>query len=234
MTGSITRTCRTCARTFTPVSKARYCSEECRHGTDAGYNSGCRCTPCTRAHSRARNLHRMQRSPWVPAVGTHRRIQALACLGWSSAELSRRLGRHRSYLRKVMTNQHLEIPTVLTIRDLYDELSMTWCTTPTANRTAADARRRGWAPPLGWDDDTIDDPTATPSIRVPGRDVDEVAVARVLGGEWRLPTTRAEKTAVVTRWTAGGGSLRELELLTGWNTSRYTTRALVVEQQEVA
>ncbi len=75
------RACRTCTRPFTPVGKARYCSAACRCGTDAGYNAGCKCDPCLRAHSRNHNLLRLAANPRVSSVGTVRRLQALACLG---------------------------------------------------------------------------------------------------------------------------------------------------------
>ncbi|MGO5480449.1 hypothetical protein ACTQVS_09920, partial [Anaerovoracaceae bacterium HCP3S3_H6] len=35
-------------------------------------------------------------------------------------------------------------------------------TGPQSTRVRNYAERQGWAPPAAWDDDTIDDPTATP------------------------------------------------------------------------
>jgi hypothetical protein len=84
------------------------------------------------------------------------------------------------------------------------------------------ARANGWAPPLAWDDETIDDPKARPHLRVTVDGVDDVVVERVLGGEWKIATTKAEKVEIVARWLADGGSLAELERLTGWNVHRYT------------
>jgi hypothetical protein len=218
-----TRLCVTCRRPFEYRSKARYCSDDCRHGTDAGYNRGCDCARCRAAHARNHKRLRCFPNPAQPAVGTHRRIQALARLGWSTAELSRRLGRHRSYALKVLQNSTLEPATVRVFAELYDELSMTWCTAATAGRTAADARRRGWPPPLAWDDDTIDDLAATPAGSADtDADVDPVVVDRILAGEWRLPATRPERAAVIARFRDEGRPLTELEGLTGWNVWRYT------------
>lgn len=219
---TVARPCRTCGRAFPPKGKDRYCSKECRCGTDAGYNAGCSCERCLRAHARNHKKLRCIPNPHVDATGARRRIQALARLGWSTAELSRRLGKHRSYLLKVLRNKQLEPTTVLTVMRLYDELSMTWCTSPTAGRTAAAARRRGWHPPLAWDDSTIDDPSARPAAYVTGRGIDPVVIDRVMTGEWRLPTTREERAEVIRRWREEDrGSLQELARRTGWKPERY-------------
>lgn len=219
----IHRPCRTCGEPFRPVAKARYCSTACRCGTDAGYNAGCKCTRCLAAHSRARNISRMRANPRVPSVGVVRRIQALACLGWSSAEVSRRLGMDRTYLCKTILRETVEPATAAAVTALYDELSMTWCTTKTAARTAAAARSRGWAPPLAWDERGLDDPTATPAGHSP-RDTDSadpVVVERILTGEHHLPANRAERTEVARRWFESGRSLADLGRATGWNVPRY-------------
>lgn len=155
------RECATCARLFRPRGKARYCSTECRCGTDAGYNAGCRCAGCRRAHSLNHKRLRWHPNPTVSALGTHRRVQALACLGWSTAELSRQMGKHRSYLLKVMLKVEIEPSTALEVARLYDRLCMTRCVSSTAGRTAMYARRAGWPPPLAWHN--IDDPDEQPT-----------------------------------------------------------------------
>ena len=219
----IVRPCRTCGTAFRPVGKSRYCSTACRCGTDAGYNAGCTCDRCRAAHAKVRNLSRMGNRAAVPAVGTVRRIQALACLGWSASDLSRRLGRDRTYLAKTVTRDTVERPTAAAVAKLYDELSMTWCTTATAPRTAADARSRGWAPPLAWDERAIDDPDAAPAGHTaPSPDgCDAVVVDRILSGEHHLPATRAERIEVARRWVESGRSLASLGRATGWKPERY-------------
>lgn len=217
------RPCRTCGQPFEVKAKSRYCSAACRCGTDAGYNSGCGCDRCKAAHARNHKRLRIIPNPAVPTLGTARRIQALACLGWSTAELSRRLGMHRSYLLKTLDRDTVEAMTALAVRRLYDELSMTWCTTLAASRTAAEARARGWAPPLAWDERAIDDPDAQPHGRTSTSGVDEIVVERLLAGH-RVPSTRAEKVEALRRWMARGRSQRSFCALHGWAENRYVER----------
>lgn len=221
-----TRPCRACGRPFKPAGKAYYCSDTCRCGTDAGYQGGCRCTDCKAAHARNRKRQRVLPTPTVSTVGTVRRLDALACLGWSTAELSRQLGMHRSYLLKVRERATVEQGTARKVAHLYDELCMTLAHTPTANRTAADARARGYAPPLAWDEGTLDDPKAKPhgtASRAPlgDSDVDEAVIDRFLAGEHRIPTTTAERREIARRWVAAGRSLAALGRVTGWKPERY-------------
>lgn len=64
---------------------------------------------------------------------------------------------------------------------LYEQLWNPAHPNPTA---VAHARRHGWAPPMAWDDETIDDPNATPEGVGPAgtrRSFDEVVWRRELG-----------------------------------------------------
>ncbi len=83
-------------------------------------------------------------------------------------------------------------------------------TTPRAQRNKA--RAAGWLPPLAWLD--IDNPAETPDLSAIDDEVDEVVVDRLLGGDWSLRATRAERWEVIERWS---GSDNELERRTGWN-----------------
>jgi hypothetical protein len=121
------------------------------------------------------------------------------------------------------------------ITRVYDELSMTVPQDDEAGRSPRAGRihdrqrrlaaRRGWAPPLAWDDDTIDDPAATPATgareRAWSTRHDETVVERILAGEWDLQSSRPEREEVVARWRTAGRSLDALEKLTGWNARRY-------------
>lgn len=101
----------------------------------------------------------------VDATGTIRRIQALAAIGWPVKTQCQRLGLSTRTTWKI-TNHPSRVVTVRirdAVRDLYNELSMT-VPPPSQPTTLAKnhARRKGWPPPLAWDDD-IDHPDATPA-----------------------------------------------------------------------
>jgi DNA-binding phage protein len=105
----------------------------------------------------------------VSAVGTARRMQALAALGWSSRAIAIATGIPDSNVRRIRRHA---IPTVsattaAAVRSLYDHASMRPPTCPDL-RLLNLARRNGWAPPLAWDDDLgphgIDNPDATPCL----------------------------------------------------------------------
>lgn len=97
----------------------------------------------------------------IDAAGTRRRLQALACLGWSLGEQGRRLGwTHQNY-SALQTRTQVIARTARLVRALYDELSMTPAPAgPGVERARRAAARKGYLPPLAWDDDLIDLPDA--------------------------------------------------------------------------
>ena len=54
----------------------------------------------------------------IDATGTHRRLQALMALGWSSAELARRLGRSDASLRRCLTQRNVTAATATAVHAL--------------------------------------------------------------------------------------------------------------------
>lgn len=197
-----------------------------RHGTDTGYAAGCREACCKAAHARQRKIERgLGGRPLVSAVGTHRRLEALMCLGWSFAEQSRRARRSRSWALKIHRHTQIQVESALIVAALYDELCNTPSPAPTARRTAAEAGNRGYVAPHRWlniDDPTeVPDPGWSPRRRFADSDeFDEVVVDRILAGDWRLRATTVEKVEVLRRWATTGGTDNALELLTGWKISR--------------
>lgn len=108
----------------------------------------------------------------VDATGTHRRLQALACLGWSDRQLGLRLGVDSGNYGALMRQRKVSAARARDVVRLYDEL---WRSGPpetdrhtrySASRARNRARAAGWAPPMAWDDDTIDDPAAAPGERL--------------------------------------------------------------------
>lgn len=200
-------------------------TDDPRHGTYAGYNAGCRLQCCRDAAARYQRGLDWDRhngiTRTVPVVGSRRRLEALMALGWYSEELSQMLGYSRAWLNVITRGDGpIYLRNARKIADLYDRLSMQlppehkW-----RGRQRAMARRKGWAVPLAWDDDTIDDPAAKPRGGSAKAGVDPVVVERILAGDWRLPATRAERAEVIRRWS---GSLNELARLTHWNVARDT------------
>jgi transcriptional regulator with XRE-family HTH domain len=105
----------------------------------------------------------------VDATGTRRRLQALVATGWSQSQLAERLEMLPGNFGQVMRREHVTAATARAVRDLYDEL---WNKPPAeathrqkiaVSRARNHARAHGWAPPLAWDDDLIDNPAAGPA-----------------------------------------------------------------------
>jgi hypothetical protein len=109
----------------------------------------------------------------LDGTGTRRRLRALVARGWSKRKLSLRLGMQPSNFGATFDNDKVRASTARAVRVLYDEL---WNVTPpeathgdriAASRARRYAQTQGYAPPLAWDDDTIDDPDAKPEGAVP-------------------------------------------------------------------
>ena len=106
----------------------------------------------------------------VPAVGARRRIRALLAIGWTHAHICQTAGlpRMRSAVVLSQAGDLVALATHDRIAAAYDELSM-------RQGPSVRNRRLGYPPPLAWDDETIDDPDATPDLgaRTRGLDLDE-------------------------------------------------------------
>lgn len=142
------------------------------HGTETAYcTDGCRCQPCRDAHAagarrRRRNAAYGRHVPRsVSNAGVRRRVEALMCLGWSMRVLSRRLGWHEDRLAVMLSAYDGVSPrNAQRIAALYEQL---WNQQPpqatkadrmSVGRTIALAERRGFLPPMAWDDTELDDP----------------------------------------------------------------------------
>lgn len=115
----------------------------------------------------------------VGSTGTCRRLQALQAVGWSQRRLAAELGTDAGYVGKLSRSEarRVRVRTAVAVRAVYDRL---WDARPpmrtpaelgVVSRMRSMAARRGWAPPMAWDEETIDDPTAEPQGAgyVPGR-----------------------------------------------------------------
>jgi hypothetical protein len=199
-----------------------------RHGTNAGYGAGCRETCCrdatNRYHKRLVLDHERGVRRLVDVTGTRRRIEALMALGYSGQKIAEAIGGQcgSEDVRQYRSQRvHVNLRTAEAVKRVYELLCMTLPVGETGperqiiSRTRAYARRQGFRPPLAWNN--IDDPAARPEIGSSARpkdSLDEVVVERVMRGE-RLPMTRAERVAVVTRLRAQGMGLVAIEERTG-------------------
>lgn len=103
----------------------------------------------------------------VDATGTLRRLQALVAVGWPQAQLAARLGMAPGNFSALLDRSQVTAVTACAVRALFDQL---WNADPAMHGVGAQAvsrarnhaRTNGWAPVGAWDEDTIDDPAASP------------------------------------------------------------------------
>lgn len=130
----------------------------------------------------------------VAAVGTARRLRALVAIGWPQNALCRRLGiLPTNGTRLFRPDGLVKARTARDVAALFDALQLTPGPSVAARRRAA---RLDWAPPLAWDEDSIDDPTAQPdrgdSGRVPF--AERWAELQSMGLGWRDAVHRWQTT----------------------------------------
>lgn len=138
----------------------------------------------------------------VPALGAHRRVQALVARGWSMSKIAERIGMNISNFSTFMQREHIGAGNHRTIAALYDEL---WDVDPPKDewrdkiaytRSLRFAQERRWLPPLAWDD--IDTDPEPPIADQDTDSVDEVAVELAIDGE-HVRLTKAEHIEIVRR-----------------------------------
>lgn len=97
----------------------------------------------------------------VSSVGAVRRVRALYALGHFNHVIATEAGISRDAVYSLAAGKWptLKVAADDGIRAAYDRLSMT---TGKSWKTRLWADKEGWAPPLAWDEDAIDDPDAMP------------------------------------------------------------------------
>lgn len=163
--------------TDTKQARVILAADDPRHGTRRGYYAHRRqgspaCGSCKRAAAAAEARYVMLRNQGVQSrvspIGTQRRLRALVAMGYTWRALDSHLGYHN--MAEKWGNQPLRYvfpSTVAKVSAVYEKLSMTLPpNTSAAERAGVTkarglARRKGWAPPLAWDD--IDDPSEQPT-----------------------------------------------------------------------
>lgn len=203
-----------------------------RHGTNGGYlehifAKESACTPCRDAHNTAhrnlrakRYLRRVDRL-YVDSTGSIRRIRALMALGWRYSDIDGAAGYttgRPTWAHNIVTQAMVHVDTAAKVDHVYRELGMTL---GPSQRLRVIAAKRGWAPPLAWDN--IDDPNESPNLGGIDDEIDPVVVDRLLHLE-RVMSTRAEKVEAMRRWLAMGRSEAALCAAHGWKDGRYVER----------
>ena len=131
----------------------------------------------------------------MTAVGSVRRILALCAIGYTLTELAPRVGLTLNELSAITTQRRgrsrIKVARARKIHALYEEL---W-DKPTGNERAKRlARTREWAPPLAWDEDTINDPAASPDFgertRANGGKFEDMLWVLEGGGGWEEAVRR--------------------------------------------
>lgn len=99
---------------------------------------------------------RSNRRGYVPDLGAVRRLQALLCMGWRYKDLDSRLGFPASKVQEGSgwISQYKHEAVVRLYEELWDKRG------PASQGYINKLRRRGWVPPLAWDEGAIDDPAA--------------------------------------------------------------------------
>jgi DNA-binding CsgD family transcriptional regulator len=140
----------------------------------------------------------------VSACGATRRVRALYALGHFNWEIALAAGVSRDTIGYLAVGKWstLRVSADDGVRAAYDQLSMR---AGASGKTRMLAERNGWAPPLAWDDDTIDDPAAVPQIDAApaGYTVGKDVAARFLMGESVVldDAGRREVIAHLMEWT---------------------------------
>jgi hypothetical protein len=209
-----------------------------QHGTQRAYDADlCRCMPCRLASHDAESRYwrtgtSADPESWMPRAGTVRRLQALRAIGYSDLELGAFLGASRQAVRSL---RHSESPRIMAstawrVAAMFEALSAHPKAGTSATRARMDAARRGWLPPLAWDDESIDDPAAAPAVASARRRVfDEVAVLRAVAGDPPARMSKQERAEAVRRLNAQELSAAEIGLRLGRST-RGVVRARARER----
>lgn len=96
----------------------------------------------------------------VNAIGSRRRIQALAAIGWTQRHIAEQSGIDPRALNRILwARARVTGDTAAAIAGTYEAL---WDKPGPNERVRADAARRDWSPPMAWDDGDIDDPNGRP------------------------------------------------------------------------
>ena len=154
------------------------------------------------------DVYLAQSTGHVPRIGAVRRVQALLAMGWPHHALGAAGITHSAQII-CAAGDLITAARWRQVRDVYDRLSMTPGPSPETRGWAA---KLCYAPPLAWDEESIDDPAAAPQCgAAAAAEVDEVvdavAVARAAAAPGAaVSLTATERQAVVRVMASRGAS----------------------------
>lgn len=184
---------------------------------------------------------RIPENGMVGTTGPRRMLQALARMGWSCDELTRRIrangneiGTNTLHAIRVGKTDRVRAWVANAITSLYQDLEMT---PGGSKQTVSLAIANRWPGPLAWDEDTIGNPDTEPqgvptSSWQPGV-IDESRIERRINGDRTVRLHKGETVEVVRRMLAAGHSQTAIQRLTGVKAERYMPE-IRAERQEAA
>lgn len=103
---------------------------------------------------------------FVPKVGAVRRIRALYAIGWTGDQVNQTAARSARFAQNLLNQpgDWITLDTWRAVARAYDQL---WDKPGPSTVNRRRAKTAGWAPPMAYDDETIDDPAATPFVDEP-------------------------------------------------------------------
>lgn len=163
--------------------------------------------------------------PFVPRVGTVRRLQALLYMGWGHKQMREHCGLQTATLVH-QQGRWVERATHDAVAAMYRDLSHR---RGPSTKAAHWAKRLGYAGPMDWHDIDHDaEPLPASAADDGGDGVDHVAVQRRLGGDKTVRLNHLETAEVVRLWMESGRPAADMERVTGVSArtaSRHARRA---------
>lgn len=197
------------------MTRDTVCPADHTHGaTSTCYlNHKCGCKGCLTARTEyqywARGLRRAGRTDVFDSIvdgrGVRRRIQALMALGYSAHRIGQRLDVTADAVLNWLDVDRVRKSTLARIDAVYEQLAgrIPPMDTPgnraSAHRTRNLAARRGYLPPLAWDD--IDEDESAPQPEE-SDEIDVVAVELAITDGAHVNLTRTERRAAVQELNA--------------------------------
>ncbi|MBF6333526.1 hypothetical protein [Nocardia transvalensis] len=177
----------------------------------------------------------------APALGAQRRLRALAAMGHPPAALATAMKVPEQTVTGLLAAlpESRTIPAALwrAIDATYDELSMT-VGPDSALRDRA--RTDGWVPPLGWDDEEIDDPRARAHSPRAALGIDEVAIIRRVCNDHRVNLSPGEVDLILDLAARSRWSIQRLADVLGSSVEtadqrlrRYVKRSGLKQQETI-